>query len=401
MKLPLSWLREWVEVPWAAPELGARLTMAGFELEGSGPAAPEFTQVIIAQIVSAAPHPQTDKLKVCRVTFGRGEPLQIVCGASNARAGLVSALAMVGARLPGGLQIKAAKLRGVESAGMLCSSKELGLGEDAEGIIELPQDAPLGAALREFLALDEVVLEFNVTANRGDAMSVIGLAREVAALSGAAVTGPRWTQVASSSPDTLPVRLEWPEAAPKFVGRIVRGVDNRRPTPLWMRERLRRAGSRSISPIVDVTNYVLLDLGQPMHAYDLAKLRGGLRARAARAGERVTLLDGSEHELAADVAVIADEEGAVGLAGIMGGARTAVTPATCDVFLEAAFFAPSFIAGRARRFGLQTDASQRFERGVDPSNLEHAMQRATQLLIAIAGGEAGPVRVEEDRARLP
>ncbi len=401
MKVPYSWLAEWVKVPWQAPELGSRLTMAGIELEALSSAAPPFSGVVVAQIVSAEPHPQADKLQVCRVSTGSGETLQIVCGASNARAGLKSALALVGAKLPGDLTIKAVTLRGVESQGMLASAKELGLAEGSAGILELPPDAPLGRPLREYLALDEPVLDLNITPNRGDAMSVIGIAREVAALAGAKVSGPAIGSAPAAHADRFPVQLEAPAACPRFAGCILRGVNNRAETPLWMRERLRRAGVRAISPVVDVTNYVMLELGQPMHAYDLKKLRGGIRVRLARAGELVTLLDGKAISAQADVLLITDHEGAVGLAGIMGGLRTAVSAETTDVFLESAYFSPDAVLGRARRLGLQTDASQRFERGVDPTQQSRAIERAIALLTPIAGGSAGPVEVTQSAAHLP
>jgi len=401
VKVPYTWLAEWVKVPWPAPELGSRLTMAGIELEALGAAAPPFTGVVVAQIMSAEPHPQADKLQVCRVSTGSGAALQIVCGASNARAGLKSALALVGAQLPGELTIKAAKLRGVESQGMLASAKELGLADASAGILELPQDAPLGRPLREYLALDEPVLDLNVTPNRGDAMSVIGIAREVAALAGTKVSGPAIGGTRAGHKDHLGVHLEAPAACPRFAGCILRGVNNRAETPLWMRERLRRAGVRAISPVVDVTNYVMIELGQPMHAYDLKKLKGEIRVRLARAAEPVTLLDGKAINAPTDVLLITDGEGAVGLAGIMGGLRTAVTAETTDVFLESAYFSPDAILGRARRLGLQTDASQRFERGVDPTQQGRAIERAIALLSPVAGGTAGPVEVTQSAAHLP
>jgi phenylalanyl-tRNA synthetase beta chain len=375
--------------------------MAGFELESIEPAAPEFSGVIVAEILEATRHPQADKLQVCRVSTGAGEPVQIVCGASNARAGLKSALAVVGAKLPGGLEIKAAKLRGVESAGMLASAKELGLAESSSGILELPADAPVGRALREYLALDEPVLEVSVTANRGDVMSIIGIAREAAALSELPLTGPKLAPVPAALKDTFPVHLDAKAACPKFAGRVIRGVNNRATTPAWMRERLRRGGVRSISPIVDVTNYVLLELGQPMHAYDLDKLRGEIRVRTAQAGEKVTLLDGRTVEADTDVLLITDRDGPVGAAGIMGGDRTSVSPETTDVFFEVAYFAPDAVRGRGRRWGLVTDASQRYERGVDPAGQERAIERATELLLAIAGGQAGPVNVTQASEHLP
>lgn len=403
MKIPLSWLGDWVRVGVDARTLGARLTLAGFELEGHSLAAPPFTGVVVAQILEAMPHPQAEKLQVCRVSTGSGEPLQIVCGARNARAGLRTALAKVGAVLPGDLKIKAAKLRGVESFGMLCSAKELGLAENSDGILEFGDDARVGRELREWLGLDDEILELNVTPNRGDAMSVLGVAREVAAIlgEGRAVTGPRLAAVPAAIAETHEVRLDWPEATPRFAGRIIRGVDNARPSPSWLRERLRRAGQRSISPIVDVTNYVLLELGQPMHAYDRARLHGTVHARAARKGEGLVLLDGNAVTLAGDEVVIADDEGAVGLGGIMGGQRTAVGAATTEVFLECAWFSPQSIAGRARRHGIFTDAGQRFERGVDPQGQVRAIERATSLLLEIAGGLAGPTQVVERAEFLP
>jgi phenylalanyl-tRNA synthetase beta chain len=401
MKVPYAWLNEWVKVPWPAPELGARLTMAGFELESLAPAAPEFTQVVVARIVTAEPHPQADKLRVCKVSIGSGEPFTIVCGASNARAGLISALATVGAQLPGGVHIKAAKLRGVESQGMLASGKELGLSENSEGIIELPADAPLGKALRDYLGLDDAVLDLNVTPNRGDAMSVLGIAREVAALCGTRVTGPAITAIAPAHQDRLKVTLAAPEGCPRFAGCIVRDIDNRAATPVWLRERLRRSGLRSISPVVDITNYVMLETGQPMHAYDLAKLRGPLSARWARDGETFTLLDGRDVRTDADMLVIADEAGPVGLGGIMGGARTAVSADTRDVYFEAAFFQPAAILGRGRRIGLVTDAQQRFERGVDPTQQGRAIERGVALLTGFAGGSPGPLDVQEAAAHVP
>ena len=401
MRVPYSWLAEWVNVPWSARELGSRLTMAGLELDALEPAAPPFSDVIVAEILSAERHSQADKLQVCRVSRGSGEPLQIVCGAPNARAGLKTALATAGAHLPGDLNIKAAKLRGVESFGMLCSAKELGLSEGPAGILELPADAPVGRSLRDYLQLDDTVLELNVTANRGDAMSIIGVAREVAALTRAPLTGPHIDPVAPAHRDTFGVHLDSPAACPKFVGCVIRGVDNRAATPLWMRERLRRAGVRSISPVVDVTNYVLLELGQPMHAYDLAKLRGEIRVRLARPAERLILLDGKLIEADSDVLFITDREGPVGLAGVMGGERTAIGAETTDVFLEVAYFAPEAVRGRARRWGMLTDASQRFERGVDPAGQERAAHRAVALITSIAGGRTGPVEVSQSREHLP
>jgi phenylalanyl-tRNA synthetase beta chain len=402
MKVPYSWLAEWVDVPWAARELGSRLTMAGFELDALEPAAPPFTKVVVAEIVSAERHPQADKLQVCRVTTGQGSDLlQIVCGAPNARAGLKTALAMVGSSLPGGMEIKAAKLRGVESTGMLCSAKELGLSDNSAGIIEFPQDAPLGRPLPDYLELDDWVLELNVTANRGDAMSIIGVAREVAALAGKKLTGPSVSTSPPASDDRFPVYLDSPAACPTFVGCVIRGVNNKAATPLRIRERLRRAGVRSISPVVDVTNYVMLELGQPMHAYDFAKLQGEIRVRTAHAGEQITLLDGKTIEATPDVLLITDKEGPVGLAGIMGGQRTAVSLDTTDVFFESAYFAPDAIIGRSRRWGLLTDAVQRYERGIDPTQQRRAVERAIGLLTSIAGGKPGPVTLTQSVEHQP
>ena len=400
MRIPLSWLSEFIRAPWSAKELGSRLTMSGFELEAIETAAPPFSGVVVAEIVEAARHPQAEKLQVCKVKASGGELLQIVCGAANARAGLKTALATVGAKLPEGKSITAAKLRGVESFGMLCSAKELGIADSSEGIIELPADAPVGQDLRAYMDLDDQILELNVTPNRGDAMSVLGVAREVGALLRQAASV-RSHVTAPVIEDTFPTKLTNPEGCSKFTSRVVRGIDNRRPSPLWLRERLRRAGLRAISPVVDVTNYVMLELGQPLHAYDLAKLEGGLEARFARDGEKITLLDGKEIELAADVLVIADAEGAVGLGGVMGGLRTACSPDTVDVLFEANFFPGTAIAGRGRRYGLVTDAGQRFERGVDPLNQERAQERAVELLLQFAGGKPGPLQVVQEEARIP
>jgi phenylalanyl-tRNA synthetase beta chain len=407
MKLPLSALRAWVDVPWEPRELSRRLTLSGFEIESIETAAPPFTGVVVARILSAERHPRAEKLQVCSVTIGAGTaPLQIVCGASNARAGLVSALAMVGAQLPGEVQIKAAQLRGVESQGMLCSARELGMGETAEGILELPDDCFLGTDLRAALDLDDPILEVNVTANRGDALSVLGMAREVGALCGVPLKEPALAgsaRAVSEDPagERLPVELPARNGAGRLVARVIRGVDNQRPSPFWLRERLRRSGLRSISAVVDVTNYVMLELGQPMHAYDRAMLTGAMVVRWAREGERLELLDGREIELQPDVLVIADHRSVIGLAGIMGGERSGISTATRDLALEVAWFAPQAIAGRARRYGLVTDASQRFERGVDFRLQERAVILASDLMAALVGGTPGPITVAEQSEALP
>ena len=404
MKLPLSWLRSWVAVAWSDRELAERLTMLGFEVESLGAVAPEFHGVQVAQIRSVAPHAQASKLSVCTVDDGRGAALQIVCGASNARAGLRTALATIGASLPGGRVIAASKIRGIESQGMLCSARELALGEAAEGLLELPSDAPVGMALREYLHLDETLVEIAITPNRGDAMSVLGVSRELAAASGLGLRSepePAMPPVRATHTVRFPVQLTPGVGCPRFASRVIRGVDNRSSTPAWLRERLERSGMRSISPVVDATNFVLLELGQPLHAYDLGQLHGGLSVRRAAAGEQLTLLDGREVALTDDVLVIADASGAVGMAGIMGGARSAVAEQTSDLLLECAWFDPEAIAGRARRYGLLTDAGQRYERGVDPAGQERALERATELICAIAGGTAGPSCLEELREELP
>lgn len=407
MKLSLSWLADWIDLPtsWDAAELARRLTLAGFEIEAAQSAAPFFQGVSVARLVSIEPHPEANKLRVCRVDTGSGS-VQIVCGAANARAGLMSALARTGATLPGDVSIRSAKLRGVESQGMLCSARELGLADASEGILELPEDAPLGADLRAYLDLDDMVLDVNVTANRGDAMSVLGLAREIAALSEVPLKkrAQRDTKPgveASEAAHPLGVSIQPGSGAGRLLVTVLRGADNTRRTPEWMRERLRRVGLRSISPIVDVTNYVMLELGQPMHAFDLGQLQGAIEARRARAGERLRLLDGREITLGEDVLVIADERRALGLAGVMGGEGSAIQPETRDIALEVAWFAPQAIAGRARRYGLVTDASQRFERGVDWRGQERAMARAIALLRELTGAVPAVTRFAERPEELP
>ena len=390
MKVSLSWLREWVDFTSDVDALAHALTMAGFEVEGRGPAAPAFEGVVVGEILAAERHPDAEKLRVCRVQGPAGEPLTIVCGAPNARAGLKAPLALVGANLPGGVAIKRAKLRGVESAGMLCSARELGLGDGQDGLLELPATLATGTDLRHALDLDDTVLEINFTPNRGDALSVLGLAREVAVIEKSALRMPAIAPVAATMADVLDVRLTAGAAAPRFAHRIVRGLDPAARTPAWMQERLRRAGLRSLGPLVDVTNYVMLELGQPMHAYDLRRIDRHIEVRLARAGESLELLDGSTVALEPDMLVIADAGTPLGLAGVMGGEKSGVAADTTDVFLEVAWFAPEAIAGRARRVGLLTDASQRFERGVDPAGQARALERATALLVAIAGGRVGP-----------
>ena len=392
MKVTYSWLREYV--PLAAPaDLASRLTLAGLEVESVTPVAPPFSAVVVGQVLESGRHPDAEKLSLCQVTTDGSNRLQIVCGAKNVRAGLKVAVAMVGAHLPNNVVIQRAKLRGLESNGMLCSARELGLGDEHDGIMELPDSLPLGQELRTALDLDDVTLEVNATPNRGDCMSVFGIARDYAAAQERRYLTARVAPVTARSTAQFPATLEAPAACPVFASRVIRGVKVGAASPAWLRERLRRVGINSISPIVDVTNYVMMDLGQPMHAYDLAALRERITVRLAKPGERLTLLDDKEYALDPDALVIADARGPIGLAGIMGGRATAISDATGDVLLEAAHFAPDAIAGRARRLGLFTDAAQRFERGVDPSLPELALERATALLLEIVGGEPGPVLV--------
>ncbi|ROR32562.1 phenylalanine--tRNA ligase subunit beta [Inmirania thermothiophila] len=391
MRFSERWLREWVDPDLDTAALAERLTMAGLEVGAVEPAAPPFEGVVVGRVRRVAPHPDAERLRVCEVDDGGPEPRQVVCGAPNVREGLHAPFARVGARLPEGVRIRRAKLRGVASEGMLCSARELGLAEQSDGLMELPADLAPGTDLREALALDDRCLEIELTPNRGDCLGIAGIAQEVAALTGAPLRAPAIEPVPAAIEDALPVELLDAEGCPRYVGRIVRGVDPAAETPLWMRERLRRSGIRSLGPLVDVTNYVLLELGQPMHAFDLARLRGGIRVRRAEAGERLRLLDGREVALDPEVLVIADHTGPVALAGIMGGEASGVGPETRDVLLESAFFAPRAILGRARRYGLQTDAGYRFERGVDPELQRTAMERATALLLEICGGRAGPV----------
>ena len=391
MKFSEQWLREWVNPAISTQQLADQLTMAGLEVDAVDPVAGTFSGVVVGEIVEAVQHPDADKLRICKVAVGEAEPLQIVCGAANARVGLRAPTAVVGAALPGDFKIKRAKLRGVESFGMLCSAKELGLAEASEGLLELPTDAPVGTPLRDYLRLDDNAIELGLTPNRADCLGMIGLAREVAVLNRMAITAPSIDEVPATIDATFPITLESPADCPRYVGRVVRGVNARAATPEWMKERLRRSGVRSLGPVVDVTNYVLLELGQPMHAFDFAKLSEGIRVRRALAGEILKLLDESEAKLDPDTLVIADARGPLALAGIMGGDASAVGEETTDIFFESAYFNPQSIAGRARRYGLHTDASHRYERGVSPALQREALERATALLVAIAGGQPGPV----------
>lgn len=398
MQFPESWLRNLVNPPLDTAQLAHVVTMAGLEVEALTPAAPPFNNVVVAEILSAEKHPDADRLRVCQVDVGEATPVTIVCGAPNAAAGLKVPCARPGAKLPG-IEIKVAKVRGVESFGMLCSTKELGLEGAADGLMVLPDDAPVGEDFRTWLNLDDTLITLKLTPNRADCLSMQGLAREVGAITGAEVRLPQIVEVENRIQDTVPVQVSAADACPLYLGRVVRGIDAQVKTPRWMAERLERSGIRPLLAPVDVTNYVLLELGQPMHAFALSRLNGSIEVRLARPGETLELLNGQTAELAPEMLVIADASGPVALAGIMGGLPTSVERFTVDVFLEAAFFAPAAIAGRARRLGLSTDSAHRFERGVDFGATRQAMERATQLLIDICGGQAGPIT--ETTAELP
>jgi phenylalanyl-tRNA synthetase beta chain len=391
MKFSEAWLREWVNPDITTEQLTDQLSMAGLEVDSVEPAAPPFTGVVVGEVLTREQHPDADKLSVCSVDIGGDAPSQIVCGAKNVAAGMKVPVATVGARLSADFKIKRAKLRGVESLGMICSASELGLAESSDGILPLPADAPIGRDFRDYLALDDQCIEVDLTPDRADCLSVAGIAREVGVLNRVQLCEPQIDPVAPAIADEFPVSLDAPAACPRYLCRIVRGIDATAATPDWMVEKLRRSGLRAISPVVDITNYVMLELGQPMHGFDLAKLDGGIRVRMAKAGEKLTLLDGSEASLRDDTLVIADRARPLAMAGIMGGEESGVTDVTRDVLLEAAFFAPLAIAGKARSYGLHTDSSHRFERGVDYQLQRQAMERATRLLLDIVGGQPGPI----------
>jgi phenylalanyl-tRNA synthetase beta chain len=401
MKFSENWLRELVEIKADRAALAHALTMAGLEVEELTPLGEQLGGVVVAEIVAADKHPEADRLQVCKVNAGTGEPLQIVCGAPNARVGIKVPLATVGATLPGGIAVKAAKLRGVESFGMLCSAKELGIDNDASGLLELPLDAPIGQPLATYLGLPDASIELKLTPNRPDCLGLLGLAHDVAALFGSHVKMPAQADAPVTGNARRGIRLEAGKDAPRYLGRIIEGIDLAARTPLWLAERLRRAGLRPISAVVDVTNYVMLELGQPLHAFDNDKLDGDIVVRHARDGETLKLLNGSEVKLDSGFVLIAEEKNALAVAGVMGGYDSRVTDATHNIFLESAHFAPAAIMGRARKLGMHTDASHRFERGVDPELPRRALERATELLLAIAGGKAGPVLVAENPADLP
>jgi len=401
MKFSELWLREWVNPAVDSEALSGQITMAGLEVDGVEPVAGAFHGVVVGEVMEGAQHPNADKLRVTKVNVGGDRLLDIVCGAPNCRLGLKVAVATVGAVLPGDFKIKAAKLRGEPSEGMLCSFSELGISDDHNGIIELPADAPIGTDIREYLKLDDNTIEISVTPNRADCLGIIGVARDVAVLNKSPLNEPEIAPVAATINDTLPIVVEAKEACPRYLGRLVKGINVSAPTPLWMKEKLRRCGIRSIDAVVDVTNYVLLELGQPMHAFDSDRLEGGIVVRMAKEGETLVLLDGNEAKLSTDTLVIADQKNALAMGGIFGGEHSGVNSETKNVLLECAFFNPLSITGRARRHGLHTDASHRYERGVDPQLQYKAMERATRLLLDICGGEAGPVIDVTNESSLP
>lgn len=401
MLFSVNWLKKWVDIDLSAAELAGRLTASGLEVDTVEPVAAPFSGVVVAAIRECVQHPDADKLRVCTIDFGGAEPAQVVCGAPNARAGIKIPLAQVGAVLGDDFKIRKAKLRGVESFGMACSARELGLSNDHSGLLELPTDAPVGMDLRDYLGLDDHAIEVELTPNRADCLSIRGLAQDVAASCNAALEFPAMDPVQAVIDDTIGVSLEAPEDCPRYVGRIIRGIDPTAPTPLWMVEALRRSGIRSISATVDATNYVLMELGQPMHAFDLDRLQGDIHVRRGRSGETLVLLDGKEVGVDESLLAICDEAGPVALAGIMGGLDSGVTEMTRNILLESAYFKPSTISGKARDLGLHTDASHRFERGVDPQGQVRAMERITALLLEIAGGEAGPLIHASSEDYLP
>ena len=401
MKIAESWLREWVDPELGSEALAQQLTMLGHEADELVQVGTGLDGVVIGEVVEVGRHPDADRLSLCKVSNGNGELLDIVCGAPNVRQGMKTPLATPGVVLPNGLKLRKSKIRGVVSHGMLCSATELHLGEDSDGILSLPDDAPVGEPLADYLGMPDTAIDLDLTPNRGDCFSVLGIARDVSAVTGAALKEAIVPAITPGIDDTHSVIVDVPEGCPNFAGRVIRNIDPNATSPLWMVERLRRSGLRAIHPVVDITNYVMLELGQPLHAYDLAKVTGPIRVRMATPGEKVTLLDDAEIEADDETMVIADDSGALGLAGIKGGLSTAVSDSTVDVFFEGAFWSQSFMAGRARRYGLHTDASLRFERGADPTGQARAVERATELLLEIAGGEAGPLTLETTEEFLP
>ncbi|MGB0359829.1 MAG: phenylalanine--tRNA ligase subunit beta [Endozoicomonas sp.] len=400
MKFSEQWLRQWVNIEVGTQELVDKITMAGLEVDNVEPVAGEFTGVVVAEIVGCEQHPDADKLRVTQVSTG-SEHFQVVCGAPNARIGIKVPFAAVGAVLPGNFKIKKAKLRGVESFGMLCAEEELGMVESSDGLMELPVDAPVGEDIREYLSLNDKIIDVDLTPNRGDCLSIAGLAREVSANFLSDVTEEVVTDIASVIDDTFPVKIEASQGCPRYVGRVIRNIDTSRQVPLWLVERLRRSGIRSIDPVVDVTNYVLLELGQPMHGFDLDMLSDKIHVRMAKPAEKLVLLDGQEVTLNDNTLIIADTQKALAIAGVMGGVGSGVSGSTKNIFLESAFFDPITIAGKARSYGLHTDSSHRFERGVDFQLQKKAIERATSLILDICGGEPGPVTEVASEKHLP
>lgn len=395
MKISEAWLREWVNPELTTEALAEQITMAGLEVDAIEPLSGKISGVVVGEILAIEQHPDADKLRVCQVAGNGSETTQVVCGAANARVGIKIPFATVGAVLPENFKIKKAKLRGVESFGMLCGQTELELGDDDSGLWELPTDAPVGTDLCDYLSLNDTCIEIDLTPNRSDCLSLKGIARDIGVLNRLAVNVPEIEPVTATIDDVFPVKLQATDMCPRYVGRIIRNVNLQQATPLWMQERLRRAGMTSKDIVVDATNYVLLELGQPLHAFDLDKLSGGINVRSANAGEKITLLNDQEIQLNADTLLIADDTSAVAIAGVMGGLQSAVSTATQHILLESAFFAPIAIAGRARNYGLHTDSSHRFERGVDYALQEQAIERATRLIVDVAGGDVGPVSVTE------
>ncbi|MDC9588707.1 phenylalanine--tRNA ligase subunit beta [Xenorhabdus sp. XENO-10] len=401
MKFSELWLREWANPAISSEALSDQITMAGLEVDGVEKVAGQFHSVFVGEVVECGQHPNADKLRVTKVNVGGERLLDIVCGAPNCRQGLRVAVATIGAVLPGDFKIKPAKLRGEPSEGMLCSFSELGIADDQDGIIELPADAPIGVDLRDYMKLDDNAIEISITPNRADCLSIMGVARDVAVINKLSMAEPKIEAVKPTTDATFSIRVDTPEACPRYLGRVIKNVNVKATTPLWMREKLRRGGIRSIDPIVDITNYVLLELGQPLHAFDLERLNGSIIVRLAEQDEKLTLLDGNEIELSAETLVISDEKQPVAMAGIFGGVHSGVNAETQHIMLESAFFAPLAITGRARRYGLHTDASHRFERGVDPQLQHKAMEYATQLLIDICGGETGELVDVTSESHLP
>ena len=401
MKFSEQWVREWVNPAISTAELCEQITMLGLEVDGVEKVAGDFSGVVVGEVVECASHPDADKLRVTKVNVGGERLLDIVCGAPNCRQGLKVACAIDGALLPGNFKIKKTKLRGQPSEGMLCSFSELGISDGDAGIIELPQDAPIGKNLREYLHLEDKSIEISLTPNRADCLSIAGVAREIAAMNKLAINRPHFTLVKPTISDKIQIELSAPEACPRYLARMVKDIDVKATSPMWMQEKLRRCGIRSIDPVVDVTNYVLLELGQPMHAFDADKVSGAIQVRMAKEGETLILLDGTTAKLQSNTLLIADQQGPLAMAGIFGGQASGVSENTKNVILEAAFFAPLAIANRARQYGLHTDASHRFERGVDFELTHYAMERATALLIDICGGEAGEICEAKNERFLP